>query len=112
MTKIISIIVVVIIAIVLMKIIKRSLRKFAAGAVEKHFRRTIYRIFQIIIWVVAIFVILGIWGINLTGLLAGAGFMGLVVGLAAQETLGNVISGMLMMFWRSFDIGDGREISG
>ncbi len=112
MTKIISIIVVVIVAIIIMKIIQRSLRHFAAGTVEKHFRRTIYRIFQIIISVVALFVILGIWGINLTGLLAGAGFMGLVIGLAAQETLGNVISGMLLMFSRPFDIGDWIEISG
>lgn len=107
----ISIIVIIVVAFALTTILRSSLRKLTEGKVRKHFRRTVFRIFQLIIWIIALFIILGVLGVNLTGLLAGAGFMGIVVGLAAQETLGNVVSGLIMMFSRPFEIGDWIEIS-
>ncbi len=94
-----------------MKIVRSSLRKFTDEKVQVHYRKTVYRVFQIIISIVALFVLLGAWGIELTGLLAGAGFMGIVIGFAAQETIGNVIAGILMMFSRPFDLEDWIEIS-
>jgi small conductance mechanosensitive channel len=39
-------------------------------------------------------------------LLAGAGFAGIVVGLAAQNTLGNIISGISLAVFRPFRVGD------
>ena len=39
-------------------------------------------------------------------LLAGAGFAGIVVGLAAQNTLGNIISGVSLAVFRPFRVGD------
>ncbi len=110
--KILVSIIVAIGAYIAARIMKRSVRALTMDKVQRHFRRTAYRIFQIIIGTVALFVLLGVWGVNLTGLIAGAGFMGIVVGLAAQETLGNVISGLLMMFSRPFEIDDWVEIGG
>ncbi len=91
--------------------IKSSLRRFGDDKVKEHYLKTVYRVFQIIISIIALIVILGVWGVRLTGLLAGAGFMGIVIGFAAQETLGNIISGFLMMFSRPFDLWDWIEIS-
>lgn len=39
-------------------------------------------------------------------LFAGAGFAGIVVGLAAQNTLGNIISGISLAVFRPFRVGD------
>ncbi len=39
-------------------------------------------------------------------LLAGAGFAGIIVGLAAQSTLGNIISGISLAVFRPFRVGD------
>lgn len=39
-------------------------------------------------------------------LLAGAGFAGIVVGLAAQSTLGNIIAGISLAVFRPFRVGD------
>jgi len=41
-----------------------------------------------------------------TALLAGVSIVGVVVGLAAQNTLGNVISGIALLIYRPFKIGD------
>lgn len=63
-------------------------------------------------WVVFLVALTTIWaqGAAVGGILAGAGFMGLVVGLAAQNSLSNVIAGFTIFFQQPFDIGDWVEI--
>ncbi len=43
-------------------------------------------------------------------LLAGAGFAGIVVGLAAQSTLGNIIAGISLAVFRPFRVGDRVDV--
>ncbi|PSP49566.1 mechanosensitive ion channel protein, partial [Halobacteriales archaeon QH_1_68_42] len=50
--------------------------------------------------------LLTVWGTELRGLLVGAGFLGIVVGLAARQTLGSMLAGFVLMFSRPFTIGD------
>ncbi len=61
---------------------------------------------MIVIPIIALAVILGLFGYNLTVILAGLGFMGIVIGYAAQATLANFFAGLQMMFDRPFKIGD------
>ncbi len=61
---------------------------------------------MIVIPIIALAVILGLFGYNLTVILAGLGFMGIVIGYAAQATLANFFAGMQMMFDRPFKLGD------
>jgi small-conductance mechanosensitive channel len=46
-----------------------------------------------------------------TALLAGASVLSLVVGLAAQNTLGHPIAGIAILFYRPFALGDVLSIS-
>lgn len=110
LSKVLSTVITIVVGYIFLRILKNSITRFTAEMVEKHYRNMVYRIFQIIVSIIALFAILGIWGVNLSGLLAGAGFMGIVVGFAAQEALGDLISGILMMFSRPFEIGDWIEI--
>jgi small-conductance mechanosensitive channel len=50
------------------------------------------------------------WEVDLSGLLVGAGFLGIVVGMAARQTLGALLAGFVLMFSRPFEIGDWVEI--
>lgn len=50
--------------------------------------------------------ILGIWQINLTPLLASAGLIGIIVGLAAKDTLGNFFGGISVFLDKPFKRGD------
>ncbi len=71
-------------------------------------------VIRIVAAVIAVIAILGIWGLQtaFTGLLAGAGFLGLVIGLAASESLGNIVAGFIIFGNKPFDIGDWVEIDG
>jgi small-conductance mechanosensitive channel len=62
------------------------------------------------VFVFAIGATLTLWGLNLSGLLVGAGFLGIVVGMAARQTLGSMVAGFVLMFSRPFTIGDWVEV--
>jgi small conductance mechanosensitive channel len=70
--------------------------------------------FSLMLGAIAIITIVGIWGLKtaFTGLLAGAGFAGIVIGMAAGDTIGDVIAGFLIFYNHPFDIGDWVEIDG
>ena len=59
-----------------------------------------------IIGVVGALMILAVWQINLTPLLASAGLAGIIVGLAAKDTLGNFFGGISVFLDRPFKPGD------
>lgn len=52
------------------------------------------------------YVLLMIWGINPVGWLASAGIMGIAVGFAAKDTLGNLFSGIFIVADAPYKIGD------
>lgn len=51
-------------------------------------------------------------GANLGPVLAGVGVVGFIVGFALQETLANFAAGMMILFYRPYDVGDFVEVSG
>jgi small conductance mechanosensitive channel len=67
---------------------------------------------MIIKWVRNIIMIIGVLialaqiGISVGPLLAGLGIAGFIIGFALQDTLANFASGMLILFYRPFDVGD------
>jgi len=61
-----------------------------------------------VVFLFAVLSIVSIFGLSaaVTGIIAGAGFAGIVVGLAAQGVLGNIFSGISLMFSRPYRLGD------
>ncbi|WP_331233572.1 mechanosensitive ion channel family protein [Natronorarus salvus] len=81
-------------------------------AISDHQTEVTYRVSQITTYVVAIVVVLGVWNVDLSGLLIGAGVLGVIVGMAAQQTLAAVLAGFVLMFSRPFEVGDWIEVEG
>ncbi|MEL7070352.1 MAG: mechanosensitive ion channel family protein [Cyanobacteria bacterium J06581_3] len=57
-------------------------------------------------------VLKAVFDINLAGVFTALGVTGIVLGFALQDTLGNLFSGVALLFERPFDIGDWLEIDG
>ena len=61
---------------------------------------------KIIIFIAVIYFIFISWGINVTGWLASAGILGIVLGLAAKDTLANLFAGIFIMADSPYKEGD------
>jgi len=74
-------------------------------------RRIIVAMVYFIGLIVIIFSIPGLRDLSIA-LFAGAGFAGIVIGMAAQSTLANIISGVSLATFRPFRVGDLLTIHG
>lgn len=51
-----------------------------------------------------------VWGLDLGGLLTALGVGSLVIGLALQDSLGNIFSGIALLFEQPFSLGDWIQV--
>ena len=65
-----------------------------------------------IVMLIGIVIALSQLGIEIGPLLAGMGVMGFIVGFALQDSLSNFASGLMILIYRPFDIGDVVEAGG
>jgi len=93
--------------------LKRAIDRFSRGAdsVTQHQEEVVLRVGQLVLFVGVGAAILTLWSFDLSGLLVGAGFLGIVVGLAARQTLGSLIAGFVLMFSRPFKVGDWIQVN-
>ncbi|QZX99452.1 mechanosensitive ion channel family protein [Halobaculum rubrum] len=101
-------------ALVAIDVLESRLDDYAeeSDAINQHQKGIVFRVLQVSVLVAAIVGGLTVWGVNLGGLLVGAGFLGIVVGTAARSTIGSLIAGFVLMFSRPFELGDWVEVDG
>ncbi|MFM8278317.1 MAG: mechanosensitive ion channel domain-containing protein [Cyanobium sp.] len=58
------------------------------------------------------FVLATVWNADLAGLVTALGVSSIVIGLALQDTLGSVMSGIALLFERPFSVGDWLQVNG
>ncbi len=72
----------------------------------------IYKLIILFIIISSLLVILQIFGISISGLLAFGGLGGLMVGFAAKDTLTNLFSGIMLYLDQPFKVGERIDIPG
>ncbi|MGB0647895.1 MAG: mechanosensitive ion channel family protein, partial [Bradymonadia bacterium] len=68
--------------------------------------------FRMLAWSLGIYLCFYAWDIDLTGWLASAGVIGVVLGFAAKDTLANLVAGLAILADRSYQVGDFIEVEG
>lgn len=66
----------------------------------------------LVIFAIGYHIINGVWNINLSGLGSAVGIASAVIALALQDTLSNLVSGLLLLFAKPFNTGDWIEVDG
>lgn len=88
--------------------IRLSRKKFNKNSVKR--RTTIIKLFQnifkYILLIISIVIILEIYGVNVEAIIAGLGIVGLVLGLALQDTIKDFLGGLTIIFDDYYAIGD------
>jgi small conductance mechanosensitive channel len=88
------------------RIITAILEKIVEPTIGATKTQGIKNLFYVAAGIILVAVISSVYNFNLAGVLVGAGFAGIVLGLAAQQVLGNIFAGLSLLAARPFDIGD------
>ncbi len=104
--------VIIIVAKIINAVIKNSLTGFSKRDPKftPIMANLVIKICAVIIWIIAIVSVLGVFGIDLTPVLAGLGITGVVLGFALQETISSLFSGVMIAVNNPFRVGDWIEI--
>ncbi|HIB36849.1 mechanosensitive ion channel family protein [Mesonia sp.] len=108
-------VIVFIVFIFIAKYVSKILNRLLLKRKIQHSVRDIsIRILKLIIISFGFFIALGLLNLDklLTSILAGAGVVGLAIGLALQGTLSNTVSGVILSFLPEIQIGDWVETNG
>jgi len=92
----------------LISLSRRLTQKAVTGKLhaDETFASVMATLIQYGIIIICLIVILDIFGVNTTGLIALLGAAGVAVGFALKDTLGNIAAGILILFLRPFKKGD------
>jgi len=76
--------------------------KFMTEAMKDWLRRTI----EVLVWIIAVAMILDIWGIQIGPIIAGLGLFGVALALGAQDVFKNIFAGIFILSEKRFQRGD------
>ena len=81
-------------------------RKDRFGMVQPSTETLLSNVASVVFFIAGAYAILIIWDINVSGLVASAGIVGLALGFAAQDTLSNLFAGVAILSDRPYEVGD------
>ena len=113
MPELIKSIELIVLAIVINNILSLlALPKFGFTDRGKTIINLINNLLKWVVIIATILLILSVWGVNTTTLLAGAGIVALVIGLGAQSLIADVLAGIFIVLESKFVVGDIVVIEG
>ena len=108
-------IIIILITIILEKVFK-TIIKHIFNPKKKHHKfderkmmtisSLLCNIAKYLLWIIALFSILGVFGINTAAIVTGLGVVSLVIGLAFQDMLKDILAGISILFENWFAVGD------
>lgn len=117
----VTVVVVVVVSVLAAWLGNRFIRHWIGGAVRRAAVRAdspraerravtlttmLANVWRVVVAFIAFFIVLGVMGVNLTPILAGATIIGATIGFGAQSVVKDFLSGFLLAVEGQYDIGD------
>lgn len=98
----------IIIGIPLIRLVLRYVKQFFEkyDYIDEGIENFLFRVVSVTLWVVILLTAANELGINVAGIVAALGIVGLAMAFAAQDTIENIIAGVFLMVDRPFREGD------
>jgi small-conductance mechanosensitive channel len=104
--KLLKTLVILVVGILLIYLIAFTVKKLLPKSLSKQRQMIIHRLIFYTGSIILAFIIIAELQINLAPFFGAAGIIGLVVGVASQTSIGNIVSGFFLVSEKSFEIGD------
>ena len=106
-------VVVFLVFLIFARILRRIITKASDRMkLDKHIAALLARTSSVTLIILGFVTALGTLGINVSALVAGLGLTGFALGFAFIDTISNILSGVLILIYRPFEIGSRIKISG
>ncbi len=113
MPKLLSLVAVIVIGYICVKLISRILKKILLKTNIDHTAVTfIMSLAKVVMYLIVVITALATIGVNVASLITAVGAAALTAGLALQDSLSNLASGMIILFNKPFVAGDLLEFEG
>lgn len=110
--KLVGLIIVIGVFIILSSISKKIILKISQSLdLDQSLSHLFARTIRITLIIIGLITALGTIGIDVSALVAGLGLTGFALGFALKDTISNILSGILILFYRPFKVGDEIKIS-
>ena len=102
--KAISTIIIIVVGFIIIKVLVKIVARFFDKVdFDRAAETFIENVIKVLLWAILIVVALSNVGVDVSGIIAGLGIMGFIVGFALKDTLGNLASGIFILFHKISD---------
>lgn len=98
--------IILVIGLIIVYILELAIKKLLPQKLSQQRKMIVNRFVRYSAIVILFSVIISELNINLAAIFGAAGVIGIVVGVASQTSIGNIVSGFFMVSEKSFEIGD------
>lgn len=110
--KIVGVLIVIAVFIVLSSISKKFILRISNRLkLDPSLSHLFARTSRVALIIIGMITALGTIGIDVSALVAGLGLTGFALGFALKDTISNILSGVLILLYRPFKVGDEIKIS-
>jgi len=111
--KIVGVLIVITIFVILSSMSKKIILKISTRLeLDASLSHLFARTSRVALIIIGVITALGTIGIDVSALVAGLGLTGFALGFALKDTISNLLSGVLILLYRPFKVGDTIKISG
>ncbi len=105
-TLYVNLVIIVVAAVVVIRFVARVLQTYVVPRASPGTGSALRLLFNILAYLALVFGVFEYLGVDITTALVGAGFLGIVLGLAAQTVLGNMLAALSILAARPFVVGE------
>lgn len=110
--SLIGIILILVVGKILIVLLKKVLAKAFARSkkINQLMAKFLLKVVSVVCWIFVLLIVLSHIGVDLAPIIAGLGITGFILGFAFQETLGNLLAGVMIVLNAPFRVGDYVEV--
>ncbi len=106
-TQVVQIVITLAVTYIIARIVARTLFKiFEETPFPESIEKGILRISKYVVYIVGVFVVISLLGVDLTSVILGLGAFSIAISFAVRDVTQNFVSGILVQTDRAFKVGD------
>ena len=106
LATLVSVFIISIVAFILDRLARRAIVQYSEGRLDTHIENSLKLLVRIIIFVVALLILLQVFGAQAEWLVSVSALGGAAIGFASTQTVGNFLAGVYLMLSQPFKVND------